>query len=156
MAPSRESSCHLHDEPVSPLQLVMHVMYDEEEAPNVKRMRVVEEEVSLSQPQTDAVPLEEEEVPAPQGPVVVVPPEEEVPPEEVEVPATPCRGPIVGPHCRGPVRGRGGHSPPCHGPIGRKGMPYPCTVLSKFFALLFSQKCRRFFSSFFHINVLDL
>jgi hypothetical protein len=33
-------------------------MYDEEEIPNVKRMRVVEKEVSLSQPKTVAVPLE--------------------------------------------------------------------------------------------------
>jgi hypothetical protein len=40
-------------------------MYDEEEVPNVKSMRVVEGEVSLSQPETDAVPPEEEEVPVP-------------------------------------------------------------------------------------------
>jgi hypothetical protein len=45
MAPSRESSRRLCDEPVSPLQLVTHVMYDEEEVPNVKHMCVVEEEV---------------------------------------------------------------------------------------------------------------
>jgi hypothetical protein len=36
-------------------------MYDEEEAPNMKRMCVVEE-VSLSQPETAAVPPGEEEV----------------------------------------------------------------------------------------------
>jgi hypothetical protein len=55
----------------------------------VKRMCVVEEEVSLSQPKTTAVLPEEEEVPVPQGPVVVVPPGEEVPLEEEEVPAPP-------------------------------------------------------------------
>jgi hypothetical protein len=48
----------------------MHVMYDEEEVPNVKCMRVVEEEVSLSQLETTVVPPEEEEFPAP---VVMVP-----------------------------------------------------------------------------------
>jgi hypothetical protein len=53
----------LHDKPVSLLQLVTHVMYDEEEVPNTKRMHVVEEDVSLSQPKTVAVLLEEEEVP---------------------------------------------------------------------------------------------
>jgi hypothetical protein len=48
MAVSGESSHRLHDEPVSPLQLAMYVMYDEEEVPNAKCMCVVEEEVSLS------------------------------------------------------------------------------------------------------------
>jgi hypothetical protein len=38
-------------------------MYDEEEVPNMRHMRVVEEEVSLSQPETIEVPPEEEEVP---------------------------------------------------------------------------------------------
>jgi hypothetical protein len=33
MAPSRESSCCLHDESVSPLQLVMHVIYNQEQVP---------------------------------------------------------------------------------------------------------------------------
>jgi hypothetical protein len=47
MALSRESSHGLHDELVLPLQLATHIMYDEEEAPNMKRMCVVEEEVSL-------------------------------------------------------------------------------------------------------------
>jgi hypothetical protein len=37
-------------------------MYDEEEVPNAKPMHVVEEEVSLLQPKTAAVPLDEEEV----------------------------------------------------------------------------------------------
>jgi hypothetical protein len=37
-------------------------MYDEEEDPNMKRMHIVEEEVSLSQPETTAVLPEEEEV----------------------------------------------------------------------------------------------
>jgi hypothetical protein len=75
MAPSRESSCRLHDEPVSPLQLATHVRDDEEEVPNVKRMHIVEE-VSLLQPVTTAVPLEEEQVPVPHGPAIVVPPDE--------------------------------------------------------------------------------
>jgi hypothetical protein len=35
----------------------------EEEVPNAKHMRIGEEEVSLSQPITTAVPSEEEEVP---------------------------------------------------------------------------------------------
>jgi hypothetical protein len=68
MASSGESSRRLHrlrHEPVSPLQLPMHVMYNEEEVPKVKHMRVVEEEVSLSQPKTVVVPPEEEEVPVP-------------------------------------------------------------------------------------------
>jgi hypothetical protein len=62
MAPFGESSRRLHDKPVSPLQLAMHIVYDEEELPNVKRMHVVEEEVLLSQPETATVPPEEEEV----------------------------------------------------------------------------------------------
>jgi hypothetical protein len=90
---------------------VAHVRNDEKEVPNVKRMRVVEEEVSLSQPVTVAVssglhqflleeefplgtpavvPPKEEEVPVPQGPSVTVPPKEEVPPEEQEF-----LGPVV-------------------------------------------------------------
>jgi hypothetical protein len=44
---------------------IMHIRDDEEEVPNVKRVRVVEEEVSLSQPVIIAVPPEEEEVPVP-------------------------------------------------------------------------------------------
>jgi hypothetical protein len=58
---------------------VTHV--GEEEVPNAKRMHVGEEEVSLSQPVTAAVPPEEEEVPTPPPPY------------------------------RSPVRGRGGLSP---------------------------------------------
>jgi stress response protein YsnF len=42
--------------------LVTDILYAEGDVPNVKRMCVVEEEVSLSQPETVAVPLEEEEV----------------------------------------------------------------------------------------------
>jgi hypothetical protein len=75
MAPSRESSCRLHDEPVSPLQLATHVRDDEEEVPNVKRMHIVEE-VSLLQPVTTTVPQEEEQVPVPHGPAIAVPPDE--------------------------------------------------------------------------------
>jgi hypothetical protein len=74
MASSEESNYRLRDEPVSPLQLVTHIMYDEEEVRNAKRMRIVEEEVSLSLPKTATVPPEEEEVPL----------EEEVPPEKEE------------------------------------------------------------------------
>jgi hypothetical protein len=48
----------------------MNVMYDEEEAPNAMRMRIVEEEVSLSRPITAAVPPEKEEVSA--APLVMV------------------------------------------------------------------------------------
>jgi hypothetical protein len=40
----------------------MHVMYDEEVVPNMKRTRIVEEEVSQSQPKTIVPPLEEEEI----------------------------------------------------------------------------------------------
>jgi hypothetical protein len=47
MASSGESSRHLHDELVSSLQLATHIIFDEEEVPNVKCMRIVEEEVSL-------------------------------------------------------------------------------------------------------------
>jgi hypothetical protein len=74
MASSEESNYRLRDEPVSPLQLVTHIMYVEEEVRNAKRMRIVEEEVSLSLPKTATVPPEEEEVPL----------EEEVPPEKEE------------------------------------------------------------------------
>jgi hypothetical protein len=49
----------------------------EEEVPNAKRMRIGEEEVSLSQPVTVAVLQKEEEVPVPQGPTIMVSPEEE-------------------------------------------------------------------------------
>jgi hypothetical protein len=52
---------------------------EEEEVPNVKRMHDGGEEVTLSQPVTVAVPLEEEEVLVPQGPAVVVLLEEEIP-----------------------------------------------------------------------------
>jgi hypothetical protein len=57
----------------------------------MRHMRVVEEEVSLSQPETIEVPPEEEEVPVLQGPAVTIPLGEEVPPEEEEVIAPPPR-----------------------------------------------------------------
>jgi hypothetical protein len=41
---------------------IAHVRDDEEEVPNMKHMRIVEEEVSLLQPITVAVPSEEEKV----------------------------------------------------------------------------------------------
>jgi hypothetical protein len=44
----------------------MHIIYNEEEVPNMKCMRVVEE-VSLPQSKTAAVPLDKEEVPVPQA-----------------------------------------------------------------------------------------
>jgi hypothetical protein len=43
--------------------LATHVRDDEEEVPNAKHMHIVEEEISLSQPITVAVLLEEEEIP---------------------------------------------------------------------------------------------
>jgi hypothetical protein len=62
-------------------------------------MHGVEEEVSLSQPETIAVPPEEEEAPVLQGPTLAVLLEEQVPPEEEEVPAplvpVPPQGPTV-------------------------------------------------------------
>jgi hypothetical protein len=54
-----------------------HVRDNEEEVPNMKRMHVGEEEVSLSQPITVAVPPEGVEVPVPQGLAVAVSLEEE-------------------------------------------------------------------------------
>jgi hypothetical protein len=44
---------------------IVHIRDDEEEVPNVKHMRVVEEEVSLSQPETVVAPPEEKEFPVP-------------------------------------------------------------------------------------------
>jgi hypothetical protein len=76
-------------------------MYDEEEVLNARCIHVVEEVISLSQPDTAAVPPEEEEVPVPQGPSVVISPEEEVTPKEEEFPAPavviPQRHPITVP-----------------------------------------------------------
>jgi hypothetical protein len=106
---------------------VMHIRDDEEEVPNAKRMHVVEEEVSLLQPVAVAVPPEKEEVLVPQGPFVT--PEE----EESQLPLSrSCRAPLSRSHHR---KRRSQQPPP----------PYPCTSLGKFFSLLFSQKCRRFF-----------
>jgi hypothetical protein len=62
---------------------VMHI--GEEEIPNVKCMRVGEEEVLLSQSVTAAVLSKEEEVQVPQVPTVTVPSKE----EEVPVPQGP-------------------------------------------------------------------
>jgi hypothetical protein len=44
---------------------IVHARDDEEEVPNAKHMRVVEEEVSLSQPETVVAPPEEKEFPVP-------------------------------------------------------------------------------------------
>jgi hypothetical protein len=74
---------------------VAHVKDDEQEVPNVKRMRVVEEKVSLSYSVTVAVLPEEEEVLVPQDPPVALEEEEfpaptvAVPLEEEEVPVAP-------------------------------------------------------------------
>jgi hypothetical protein len=56
---------------------IAHVV--KEEVPNVKRMRIGEEEVSLSPPIIAMVLLEEEETLVPQDPIVMVPRKEEVP-----------------------------------------------------------------------------
>jgi hypothetical protein len=118
----------LHEKKVSPLQLVTHVIYDEQEVPNMKRMHIVDEEVSLSQSESVAPPSEEEEVPAPQGPTVTVPLEEE------DVPAAPL---VVDP------------------PEGRRCLvPVPALVISSPF--FFSKKCRRFISPFFLIHAVYL
>jgi hypothetical protein len=109
---------------------VAHVRDVEEEVSNIKRMHIGEEEVSLSQPITVAVPMEGEDIPVSQG-------LRQLPLEEEDV--------LVRLEC-----------PPCRGPTRIKGMPCPYTALGKFFALLFSQKRRRFFSPFFLINTVDL
>jgi hypothetical protein len=48
MASSEELSHRLRDELVSPLQLATDILYDEEEVPNMKRLSIVEKNVSLS------------------------------------------------------------------------------------------------------------
>jgi hypothetical protein len=74
---------------------ITHIRDNEEEVPNAKHMRIVEEEVSLSQPitvvvpQEEEVPLEEEEYLAPTVVVLQAPPPVAVPPEEEEVPSAP-------------------------------------------------------------------
>jgi hypothetical protein len=114
---------------------VAHIRDNEEEVPNTKGMRVVEEEVSLSQPKTVAPPPEEEDVIVPKGPSVAVLPEEEVPSEEDEFPALTVTVP------QGPCCGPAG--------VGRKGMPCPCTGLGKFFALLFFSKTQEILLALF-------
>jgi hypothetical protein len=105
---------------------VMHV--GEEEVPNMKCMRVGEEEVLLSQSVTAAVLSKEEEVQVPQVPTVTVPSKE----EEVPVP----QGPTI------TVESEEGEAMDLidEGPVP------PLVCYSPFF---FSQKCRRFFSLFF-------
>jgi hypothetical protein len=66
---SRHRFRRLHDEPVSPLQLVTHIMYDEEVVPNAKRMDIAKEEVLLSHPKTVVVPPEQRGGPSPAGPL---------------------------------------------------------------------------------------
>jgi hypothetical protein len=137
----------------------------EEEVPNVKVMRIGEDEVSLSQPVTDAVPPEEEEVLVPQGPTLVVLSEEEgvlAPPRVV----VPPQGPAVavplkeevsqGPPCRGPTRGRGGPSPPVVVPPEGRGCLVSVPPLVSSLPFFFSHNRRRFFSPFFLIHTVDL
>jgi hypothetical protein len=90
---------------------ITYIRDDEEEVTKAKSMHVREEEVSLSQPVTTAVPPEEEEVPFPQG-------LRRLPLEEEDVPV-----PLEPPPYRGTVGGRSPACPLCHGPVGRKGMP---------------------------------
>jgi hypothetical protein len=136
----------------------------EEEVPNVKRMHIGEDEVSLSQPITTAVPPEEEEVPVPQGPTLVVLSEEEqvlaplvswshrrAPLSQSRWRKKSHRAPMLWSHQR-----KRRSQPPYRGPTRRKGMPCLGTALGKFFAFLFSQKRRRFFSPFFLIHTVDL
>jgi hypothetical protein len=68
--------------------LATYVRDDEEEVPNMKGSCIGEEEVSLSQPVTVVVLLEEEDVPIPRGPTITVSPKE----EEV---LAPRRGPAI-------------------------------------------------------------
>jgi hypothetical protein len=100
----------------------------EEEVPNVKRMRIGGEEVSLSQPVTAAVPPEEEEVPVPLGPAVVVLSDEEDIPVSLQAPLSwshqrkkSCRAPLSLSYWR--KRRFQSHRPPYRSPTERKGMP---------------------------------
>jgi hypothetical protein len=151
---------------------------DEEDAPNVKRMRVREEEISLSQPITAAVPPEEEEVPVSQGLAVAVLPEEEdvlVPfqgppvtvPSEEEVPQGPLSRSLRRKKSSWKNRRSQSRRPPCRGPVGTKGClvmvndkcpndECPILPLVSSSPSFFSQKRRRFFSPFFLLNVVDL
>jgi hypothetical protein len=109
---------------------IVHVRHDEEEVPNMKHIHVGEEEVSLSQPITAAVPPEEEDVPVPQG-------LHRLPPEELDVPVLLERPPVavLAPLVAVPPDGRG-----CL-------IPVPPLVSSSL--IFFSQKRRRFFLPFF-------
>jgi hypothetical protein len=92
----------------------------EEEVPNVKVMRIGEDEVSLSQPVTDAVPPEEEEVLVPQGPTLVVLSEEEevlAPPRVV----VPPQGPAVAV----PLKEEVSQGPPVMVPPAEEEVPTP-------------------------------
>jgi hypothetical protein len=98
---------------------IAHVRDDEEEVPNVKHMRVVEEEVSLLQPITVAVPPEEGEVPVPQGPSIARRKRSSQPRYRGHA------GPSLS---QSRQRKRRSQQPPC-----------PYTSLGKFFALFFSK-----------------
>jgi hypothetical protein len=102
---------------------VTHV--GEEEVPNVKHMRIREEEVSSSLPVTIMVPPEEEEVPVSQGPADVVPPREEVPPEEEEVPAPPVAVPPQGSTIAVPPEEEVMQGPPITVPPEEEEVPAP-------------------------------
>jgi hypothetical protein len=114
---------------------IAHIIGDEEEAPNVMCMHVGEEEVSMSQPITAAVPPEEDDVLVPQGLHRLLPEEEDIP---VPLERPPYHSP----------------STPCHGPKGKMGMPCPCTSLGKFFTLLFFSKTQEIHLALFLINVV--
>jgi hypothetical protein len=111
----------------------------------MKRMHVGEEEVSLSQPITAMVPLEEEDVSVPQGLRRLLPEEEDVT-VPLEHPLSRSQPPLSQSHRR-----TKSHRPPLSWPHRRKRRPQsplswshrkegdacPCTALGKFFALLF-------------------
>jgi hypothetical protein len=105
---------------------VAHVRDDEEEVPNVKRMHIGEEEVSLLQPIIVAVSPEEEDAPVPQG-------LRRLPPEEEEVPT-----PLVVVSLEG------------------RGCLVPVSPLVSSLPFFFFSKMQDIFLALFLINVVDL
>jgi hypothetical protein len=114
---------------------IAHVRDDEEEDPNVKHMRVVEEEVSLLQPITVAVPPEEGEVPVLQGPSIARRKRSSQP----------------------RYRGHAGPSLSQSRQRKRRSQQPLVPILALVSSLhFFSQKRMRFFSPFYLINMVDL
>jgi hypothetical protein len=109
---------------------IAHIIDNEEEAPNVMCMHVGEEEVSMSQPITAAVPPEEDDVLVPQGLHRLLPEEEDIP-----VPLE--RPPITVP------------APLVTVPRERWGCLVPVPPLVSSSPFFFSQKHRRFILPFF-------